>query len=308
MKRFVIIGAGPVGRTTTQHLVDQGHAIDLVSRTGSGPNLTSISKHPLDATDTAALTKLAVGATAIINAANPPYTKWETMWPPIARSLLTAAEQSGAGLITMSNLYGHGPAHQTMTANTPMDSTGKKGRIRAAMWADALAAHNAGLVRVAEVRASDFFGPEVRDANMGERVVPNVLAGKGVQLLGRADVPHSFSYMPDVARTLAHVASHDETWGRAWVVPSVTASQSELVRALCSAAGVPAVKVSTMPAFVLNALGLVVPLMRELKEVSYQFDAPFVVDANETTSVLGISATPVDHAANETIAWWKAQK
>jgi nucleoside-diphosphate-sugar epimerase len=308
MKRFLIIGAGPVGRTTAQQLVDQGHTVDLVTRTGSGPNLTAISKHALDATDTAALSKLAVGATAIINAANPPYTKWETMWPPIARSLLTAAQQSGAGLITMSNLYGHGPAHQTMNADTPMDSRGKKGRIRAAMWADALAAHHAGLVRVAEVRASDFFGPEVRDANMGDRVVPRVLTGKGVQLLGRADVPHSFSYMPDVGRTLAHVASHEETWGRAWVVPSITVTQGELIRALCNAAGVPPVKVSTMPAFVLNALGLVVALMRELKEVSYQFGAPFVVDASQTTSELRIDATPVEQAVAETITWWKAQK
>jgi nucleoside-diphosphate-sugar epimerase len=308
MNRFVIVGAGPVGQTTARTLLDQGHAVDLVTRSGTGPDLSTLSKHALDATDSAALAKLARGATAIINAANPPYTKWETQWPPLARSMLTAAEQSGATLVTMSNLYGHGPTHQRMDANTPMDSTGKKGRIRAAMWADALAAQNAGKIRVAEVRASDFFGPGVRDANIGERVVPRVLAGKSVQLLGRIDVPHSFSYMPDVAQTLAHVASHEDTWGRAWVVPSNSMTQADLVRTLCSAANVPLVKVSTMPALVMKALGLVVPIMRELREVWYQFDASFVVDAAETTSKLGIAATPVEEAAADTIAWWKVQK
>jgi nucleoside-diphosphate-sugar epimerase len=308
MKRFVIIGAGPVGQTTARALIQQGHLVDLVTRSGSGPDLTGLSKHALDATNSAGLIAIATGATAIINAANPPYTKWETQWPPLAHALLTAAEQSGAALVTMSNLYGHGPSHQSMDANTPTDSTGTKGRIRASMWAEALAAHHSGKVRVAEVRASDFFGPEVRDANMGERVVPRILAGKSVQLLGRTTVLHSFSYMPDVAQTLAHVASHDETWGRAWVVPSTTLTQSEMVRTLCTAAGVSAVKVSAMPLLVLKAFGLVVPIMRELQEVWYQFDAPFVVDATETTSKLGIAAAPVEQAAADTIVWWKAQK
>jgi nucleoside-diphosphate-sugar epimerase len=308
MKRFVIVGAGPVGQTTARTLLDQGHAVDLVSRSGRGPDLTALSKHALEATDPIALGRLATGATAIINAANPPYRKWETQWPPLARSMLTAAEQSGAALVTMSNLYGHGPTHQRMDANTPMDSTGKKGRIRAVMWADALAAHHGGKARVAEVRASDFFGPGVRDANLGERVVPRILSGKSVKLLGRTDVAHSFSYMPDVAQTLAHVAAHDETWGRAWVVPSNAMTQSEMIRALCSAANVPMVKVSAMPAIVMKALALVVPIMRELREIWYQFDAPFVVDAAETTSNLGIAATPVEQASADTIAWWKAQK
>jgi nucleoside-diphosphate-sugar epimerase len=308
MKRFVVVGAGPVGKSTTQELLKQGHAVDLVTRSGSGPDVVSVNKHALDATNATALTKLAVGATAIINAANPPYTKWDTQWPPIATALLNAAQQSGAALVTMSNLYGHGPAHQTMTADTPMDSVGKKGVVRATMWANALAAHTAGKARVAEVRASDFFGPEVRDANMGERVVPRVLAGKGVQLLGRADVPHSFSYMPDVARTLAQVALHDDTWGRAWLVPSNTLTQREMIRALCTAAQTPEAKVSTLPKVALTLLSPFVPLMRELQEVWYQFDAPFVVDATETTSELGIAPTPIDQALAATVAWWRDQK
>jgi nucleoside-diphosphate-sugar epimerase len=308
MKRFVVVGAGPVGKSTTQELLNQGHAVDLVTRSGSGPDAASVTKHALDATNATALAELAVGAAAIINAANPPYTKWDTQWPPIATALLNAAQQSGAALVTMSNLYGHGPAHQTITADTQMDSTGKKGVVRATMWANALVAHNAGKARVAEVRASDFFGPEVRDANMGERVVPRILAGKGVQLLGRTDVPHSFSCMPDVARTLAHVALHEETWGRAWLVPSNTLTQREMIRALCTAAHTSEVKVSTLPKVALTLLSPFVPLMRELQEVWYQFDAPFVVDATDTTSKLGIEATPLEQAATATVAWWKAEK
>jgi nucleoside-diphosphate-sugar epimerase len=305
VKRFVIIGSGPVGSTTAEELVRNGYAVDLITRSGKGPSLAGITRHALDATDAQALTTLASGATAIINAANPPYTKWATEWPPLAASILAAAERSGAGLVTMSNLYGHGPQHQRMTAHTPMDSTGTKGRVRADMWAAALLAHQEGRARTAEVRASDFFGPKVTDANIGQRIVPRILDGRKVQLLGKTDVAHSFSYMPDVARTLARVASNETAWGRAWLVPSCTITQREMIGALCFAAKVTDVKISTMPEFVLKALGVAIPLMRELTEVSYQFAAPFVVDATETTSQLGIAPTPIAESALATVGWYR---
>ena len=305
MERFVVVGAAPVGTGTARALVAQGGCVDIVSRSGDGPTQTGITLHAVDANDRAALRAVAAGARAIINAANPPYTKWETLWPPLAQSLLATAAKTGATLVTMSNLYGHGPRHQTMRADTPLDATGRKGRTRARMWNDALEAHNSGRVKVAEVRASDFFGPGVRDANTGERVISRILSKKSAQLLGRDDVPHSFSYMPDVVRTLACVATNPDSWGRALVVPSISVTQKEMVRALCNAAGVPEVKVSTVPTFVLSVAGVLVPMMRELKEISYQFDAPFVVDATETTTHLGVVATPLPQAASDTIAWWR---
>ena len=307
MGTFIIVGAGPVGSGTALRLAEAGHRVVVATRSGGGPDHPSVERVVADATNSNAIAKLAVGAEALLNCVNPRYTKWETDWPPLAAALLDAAERTGAGLVTMSNLYGHGPTHQTMRADTPLDAVGKKGRVRAAMWLDAKAAHDAGRVRATEVRASDFFGPGVTDSNMGERVVPRVLQGKGVQLLESADVPHSFSYMPDVTATLTAAATSSLAWGRPWLVPSPTLTQRELVRSFCVAAGVDPLKVSTIPGWVLRAAGVVIPLLRELQEVQYQFAAPFMVDAAETTEVLKVRATEIELAAADTIAWWRTR-
>ncbi len=303
MKRFVIIGAGPVGRATARELLANGHRVEIVTR--SGNSIEGATPRLADASDSAALINIVRDATAIVNCANPPYTKWTTAWPPLASSMLAAAEQTGAGLITMSNLYAHGPLHQTMTAQTPLTSTGTKGRVRARIWETGLSAHAAGRAKVAEVRASDFFGPEVTDANMGERVIPNILSGKRISILGRTDVPHSFTYMPDVGRVVARVACDETLWGRPWLVPSTTITQAEMIGALSNAARLAAPKISTLPSAVLRLAGFFVPMMRELREVEYQFAAPFVVDATETEQQLNIHATALEIAAVETIGWWR---
>ena len=78
------------------------------------------------------------------NCANPPYHRWPELWPPLAAAMLAAAERTGAVLVTMSNLYGYGPVDGPMTEDLPLRPTTAKGRVRAAMWHDALAAHQAG--------------------------------------------------------------------------------------------------------------------------------------------------------------------
>src|SRR3546814_6983450 len=89
------------------------------------------------------------------------------------------------------------------------------------MWEEALAARDAGRVRVTELRASDYFGPGCRiQSHLGERFVPRLLDGKRAQLVVGVDQPHSWTYVPDVARALATVAHDDRAWGRAWHVPT----------------------------------------------------------------------------------------
>ena len=308
MSTYLVVGAGPVGSTTALKLAETGHRVIVATRSGNGPTHPQIEHRRVDAGNEQALTEASSGASAILNCANPPYASWDTDWPPIANAILGAAKQTGAGVVTMSNLYGYGPKHQLMRADTPLDATGKKGRVRADMWRTALATHQAGQVRTAEVRAGDFFGPGVVDANMGQRVVPRLLKGKGVQLLGATDVPHSFSYIPDVAKVLTAVTIDEGSWGRPWLVPSVTVTQRGMVEALAGAAGTTRVKISTLPSFALKAIGFVVPMMRELQEIQYQFTAPFVADASDTTERFGIPETGLEEAARATVAWWKARQ
>src|SRR5690606_5982378 len=233
MRTHVVVGAGPVGTATARLLTDRGEDVVVVTRSGSGPDGTRRVR--LDATDAERLAAVASGAVAIYDCANPPYHRWPTDWPPLHAALLQVAERTGAVLATVSNLYAYGAVDRPMTEDMPLASAGAKGRVRAAMWRDALAAHEAGRVRVTEVRGSDYACPGP-SSHLGDRVVPRVLAGRPVTLLGDADVAHTWTSVDDVARLLVTVAADERGWGRAWHVPSAPPrTQREVVADLCRA-------------------------------------------------------------------------
>ena len=310
MTTHLIVGAGPVGTATASRLAAQGHDVRIVTRQGTDPHIGGVTAHKADAADQDALVGLATGASVIYNCANPPYNKWATAWPPLAASLLNAAERSGAVLATMSNLYGYGPVDHPMVESDPLAATGTKGRVRAEMWNDALQAHEAGRARVTEIRASDFFGPGFTNTSLlGERVIPKVLAGKKVSVLGSLDQPHSLSYIDDVAEALVTVGSDPRAWGRAWHVPSAPAlTQREAISAVAQAAGVPTPQLSVVPRWALRSIGLFSPVIRELDEVAYQVEGPFIIDDRAMRDTFGLEPTGFSNAVAATVRWWRERQ
>jgi nucleoside-diphosphate-sugar epimerase len=306
MALHVILGKGAVGTATAETLVAAGHDVRVLSRSG-GTSTGMVEHVALDATDAAALTAATQGAAALYNCANPEYHRWATDWPPIADALLVAAEATGAGLVTMGNLYGYGPVSAPMTEDTPLAATGTKGRVRIKMWTDALALHQAGRIRATEARASDFVGPGVTESSMfGERVMPRLLRGKSVSLIGALDQPHSWTSIPDVGRALAVLGTDDRSWGRAWHVPTAPpVSQRELVDRLCDAAGIDTVGVHHLPWPIIRAAGVAVPMLRELQETRHQFDGPFVIDSTRFTETFGVRPTSLGDTAIDTVDWWR---
>jgi nucleoside-diphosphate-sugar epimerase len=301
MSTHVIVGAGPIGRATARQLSELGHRVVLVTRSGSGSDLPGVEAVSADAADPAVLSELTRGAEVLYNCASPAYHRWVTDWPPLAASMLTAAERSGAVLAMVGNLYGYGPVTGPMTEDLPLRAVGPKGRVRAQMWTDALAGHEAGRVRAVEVRGSDYIGPDAQ-SQLGDRVVPRLLAGKPVQVLRSADTAHSWTYVEDVAQLLVIAGSDSRAWGRPWHVPSnPPRTQREAVADLCRAAGVSQVKVGEVPPLVLKAIGLFNPLMRELPEVAYQLAGPFVIDDSAARRTFDLSPTPWDVVLKATV-------
>src|SRR5262244_576834 len=106
MALHVIVGAGPIGSATAEQLIQDGHQVRVITRSGSGPD--GVERVAADATDSGRLTELTRGAAALYNCANPLYHRWPIDWPPLANALLQAATRSGAVLVAMGNLYGYG--------------------------------------------------------------------------------------------------------------------------------------------------------------------------------------------------------
>ncbi|WP_043267767.1 NAD-dependent epimerase/dehydratase family protein [Streptomyces sp. CT34] len=306
MSLHIVIGFGPAGAATARLLAEEGHAVRVVTTSGRSPE-PGIEHVALDATDSERLIEVAQGATAIHSCAAPPYHRWASDWPPLASSVCAAAEATGATLVMLGNLYGYGPVDGLLTEELPLAATGPKGRVRAAVWEQARQLHEQGRIKAVEVRASDFFGPGVTDGgHLAARVVPRLLRGKPVSVLGDPDAPHSWSYLPDVARALVEVAGEERAWGRAWHVPTEPAlSAREMVDLLSAQAGTGPVAVRGLPPVVLGIAAVFSPLMRELREIRYQFDRPFVADSRAYEAAFAVRATPVEEQVKATVEWWR---
>ena len=294
MSLHVIVGAGPVGTATARLLAERGELVRVVTRRGTGPEHAAIERIPADATDAARLSALAAGAVALYNCANPLYHRWLTDWPPLASALLAAAERSGSVLATVSNLYGYGPVDAPITPATPIAATHPKLRLRAEMWRDALTAHQAGRIRATEVRGSDYI-----EANsiFSFALAAPLSAGKRAYVPAALDVLHSWTSIADVAKTLVMVATREQAWGQAWLVPTNPAlTVRELATRFAILRGLPAPKLTTVPYAVLWAAGLFSPLMRELRATNYQWTRPFLLDSTLTEQTFGLTRTPIDMA------------
>ncbi|SOC88671.1 Nucleoside-diphosphate-sugar epimerase [Curtobacterium sp. 314Chir4.1] len=303
-QHHVVIGAGPVGRHVAALLAERGDRVTVATRSGRDTGLEAVGHVALDASDADALTRATEGAAVLYNCANPGnYTQWEQTWPPLAASLLTAAERTGAVYAITGNLYPYGPVDGPMRPDLPDAATDHKGVLRARLWADALAAHDAGRLRAVEVRASDYVGPGIGENGHITRVLPAALQGKAVSMIGRTDLAHTFTDVLDVARMLVAAAEDPSAHGRTWMVPSnAPRSQQQALTEVLAAAGKPPVTVRRLPAGMLRAMGLVSPMMREIAQMSYQWTAPYVVDDTETRAYFGIEPTPWDEVCRRTAA------
>lgn len=294
MTRYVIVGAGPVGRVTAQLLHEEGHDVAVVTRSGSLPTIEGVERLAVDASNADRLSEVTHGAAALFNCANPSsYTLWDQVWPPLSASLLSTAERTGALLVTASSLYGYGPVDGPMVEGMPDRATDHKGRLRAQMWADAKARHEAGRIRAVEVRASDYVGAGVGANGHVPRHVAAAKLGKAAWVMGSPDLPHTWTDVLDVGRTLVTVADRPESWGRVWHAPSNTPrTQREALTDVLAAEGKPPVTVRGYPKLVTAVGRRLLPMMRELDEMSYIFSAPYVMESAITQTELGLSPSP----------------
>jgi nucleoside-diphosphate-sugar epimerase len=175
------------------------------------------------------------------------------------------------------------------------------------MTTELLAAAAAGRVRIAIGRASDFFGPGVTDSSLGARVFGNAVAGKRADFIGNPDLIHTYSYVPDVAAGLATLGTDERAVGQVWHLPGPETVSTQALFDLIAGRLYHPVGVRTLPKIAVRALGLVNPLMRELAEMSYEFEQPFVLDTSKYESTFGAAHTPLVTAVADTLAWFRAQ-
>jgi nucleoside-diphosphate-sugar epimerase len=307
----VIFGTGAIGLATLDALRRRGEKVRLVNRSGSAPVPDGVEVVGGDAADPQFTTAVTRGARVVYQALNPPYAHWLQEFPALQAGVLAAAEANGARLVSMENVYMYGrPAGQPLTETRPYAAHTRKGQLRARMARDLLAAHQAGRVQVAIGRASDYFGPRGgAQSNLGDRLFPAAIAGSAATVLGNPDQPHTYTYIPDIGEGLAVLGEHPDAPGQVWHLPNDpdTRTTRQLVDTVYQQANQPRSRLHQANPLLLRLGALTNRTLRELLEMRYQFDEPFIVDSSKIATNLGVHATPIDQALADTLATYQTR-
>jgi len=308
----LVLGAnGRFGAAALRALAAAGWAVRAQVRRAPGQALPAGATAVAAALDdTAGLAAAAAGARVVVYAVNPLYTQWPTQALPMFRHGVAVAQRLGAVFMLPGNVYNFGAGMPSvLSERTPQQPTTPKGRIRVQMESELRALAERGALRSIVIRAGDFFG-----AGTGSWIdlviVKSLRQGKLVYP-GAADVSHAWAYLPDLARAFALAASRAQELPAFADLPFAghTLTGAELLDAIERAAtslgvlprGVRARR-GGVPWLLFRLGGLVVPMLREIVEMSYLWRVPHALDGAALQRAVGSQpATPIDAAMREAL-------
>ncbi|MBC7875630.1 MAG: NAD(P)H-binding protein [Anaerolineales bacterium] len=306
----VVFGTGAIGRAIAGELAKRGESVHMVNQSGKMDEIPAgVEVVASDLYDQAQVKEVTRGTKVVYQCAQPNYFEWTEKFSPLQKSIIDGLTGSDAKLVLVENLYMYGDTNgKPLTEDIPHNAHTRKGKTRSEMSKAALAAHHDGKLKVTIGRGSDFFGPwGLPTAAMGERTFYPLLHGKAANLVGNIDIPHTHTYIPDFGKALVVLGERSEADGQAWHMPNDNprVTQREMVRMIAAEMGVEP-KMSAMGKTMMRIGGLFIPEAKEMVEMMYEFEKPFIVDSSKFENTFGMKATSMKEAIKETVAWYKS--
>ena len=308
-----ILGAGgAIGRSLAHELLTYTDSIRLVSR---NPNKI----HPTDEIISANLTNRAEtenavqGSRVIYLTVGLPYKLhlWQEQWPAIMQNTISACIKNNALLVFFDNIYMY-PAQDlsNIREELPINPPSKKGEVRAGLIRQLQKAHAEHGLNYVIARAADFYGPGVKQVSLlQETIITPLSQGKAANLLGRADVAHSYTYVPDAAKATALLGNSPTAVNQVWHLPTAQNPPTQAEWVTMSAE-----LLHTKPKFrtagkgLLKVMGLFVPVLSEMREMLYQYDRPYVFNSSKFEQTFKMSPTPYTTGLEATVEAFLLQK
>jgi nucleoside-diphosphate-sugar epimerase len=299
---ILIIGSnGHVGHAAAKAFVDAGWQVTGFGRANRKP-VAGMDFIKGDAGDVAALRAAIERVDVVFNGLNLPYDKWfgGAAEAQLA-AVIDAMGASGKTILFPGNIYNYAASERRVTPALPQKPERPRGEIRVRMEAMLKAASGRGDFQTIILRAGDFFGPD--SENDWHDLLILREAGKGRVALAAHETPHSWAYLPDLGRAFvklagmrSELAAFENFHFAGHYVPA-----GEMFDAIQAVASVRLKRVPT-PWLMLSALGLAMPLMRELVKMRYLWDNPMQLADARLDAILGEGfATPFDAAVAATV-------
>lgn len=300
---------GNVGKLLAAELTQKGIKVRGVSRRPFAGNWEHVAA---DVLNLEALTTAVAGSEVVYLAVGLEYTLkiWQRDWLVLMQNTIEACRRTNAKLIFIDNVYMYGKVEGAMTETTPIHPSSEKGKVRADVATLLLKAFDDKILRGCIARAADFYGPDCDKSGLNTTVFERFAAKKSAQWLGKADKKHSFTYVPDMAKALAILGTDDHAdQSRVWHLPTAAPALTglEIMEEAGKAFGVPP-KFSALGDFMLSILGIFMPIMRELKEMSYQTNFDYIFSSEKFERVFGFKPTSYAEGIKETANFYLKNK
>jgi nucleoside-diphosphate-sugar epimerase len=303
-----VIGFGTVGREAASRLVARGDSVRVVQRRQPSDLPAGAEFLRGDVEDSEAMRHACAGVDAVVCGVGLPYDSrvWARVWPKAMTNLLEGCAASGARFVLIDNLYLYGPQNQPLVEDLPLTTYGRKPRIRAEITRQWQRAHQSGSVRATAVRGADFYGPDAATSVITTYGVVRLLAGKSALAPYPLDHPHDFTYVPDFARAVVSlIDAPDDAYGQAWHVPNTpTRTLREVLELAAELIGVEP-RITRLPSTLEPILGLFNREIAELREMRFQWDRPYRVDASKFAARFWSDPTPLARGLDATIAHYR---
>lgn len=290
-----ILGAGgAIGTELAKELTRYTKKIRLVSRNPQKVNPAD-ELRAADLSDAGQVDKAVAGSEVVYLVAGLVYnTKvWQEKWPLIMRNVIDACKKHRARLVFFDNVYMYDRDYLNhMTEETPVRPSSKKGEVRAKIAKMLLDEVQNGELTALIARSADFLG--AKNSMLVETVYKNLQKGKAALWLANADRIHSFTYVADAAKGTALLGNTTDAFNQIWHLPTdrTPLTGKQWVELFAQEMKV-SPKISVMPVWLMGLLGIFVPILRELKEMAYQYDRDYWFDSSKFEKRFGYKpATP----------------
>jgi nucleoside-diphosphate-sugar epimerase len=304
---YTILGAGGIiANDLAAELVRHGKRVRLVSRSPKSiEGITDLV--PADLTDAAQTKKAVKGSAVVFLTAGLKYDikVWSDAWPKIMTSVINACKEAGAKLIFFDNVYPYGLVNGPMKEDTPYHPSSKKGTVRAAIATQLMNEVKAGNLTATIARAADFYGPGAdKTGFLNLLIIDKFRKNSNAMWLGKDDQTHSYTFTPDAAKGLYLLSQDDTSWNQVWHLPTANPAPdgNGYVNIIATQMGVKP-KYMKLGSFMLTLSGLFDTTIREMKEMLYQSNYPYIFDSTKFEQHFKVKPTPYEEGIRLTLAY-----
>lgn len=298
-KQTIIGGNGTIGRVVATALSEKNVEVRIVQRqprhVKGNEELVAANVMNLDE-----LTKAVEGSSVIYLLLGLPYSSkaWEEGFPLAVANAVEATRRTGARLVYFDNVYMYGKATAAMTEQTAVNPASRKGKARAAAAQVLMDAVADGKIQGMIARSADFYGPYQFDSI--KMMAEKLKAGKKAQVLLADDKVHSLTYVSDAGRAVAYLGNEPTAYNQVWHMPTdaTRRTATDIVNILAELLHVQPRHV-VINSFMLSMAGLFNLMIKELKEMTYQYEQDYFFDSSKISAAYGLEATPFREGLTE---------